>query len=203
MKNFVIITLLLYAQLSQCIHEKYVQRLCNNVCKAIRSRNKSEAKLYVKRLAKLNPPKNLIKYYFESTGDEEGYFHDAISMGATETVKTLIRLGIDVNTRSIRYTRRPLHEAALSGQYEIAKLLIKNGAKIDCYTADGKTPLIYACIYCNKNIAMLLIKHGAQIPRNISEIVRAEHKNLSRYSWFDKQAADKFLTWLDKFLSVY
>jgi len=55
-------------------------------------------------------------------------FCKLIQMGDFETVKSLIEDGIDVNKKSTGLT--PLMFAARHNKVEIAKLLIKNGAKL-------------------------------------------------------------------------
>jgi ankyrin repeat protein len=63
-----------------------------------------------------------------------------------------------------------LHEAALYGQYDIAKFLLENGADVDARNPRGETPLFYAegglimgpnVTTEHKRVAELLRNHGA------------------------------------------
>jgi ankyrin repeat protein len=59
------------------------------------------------------------------------------------------------------YTKRnPLHIAALNGNYEIAKFLIKLRININEIDDSKNTPLNYACIGKHRSIAMLLRDNG-------------------------------------------
>ena len=51
--------------------------------------------------------------------------HDAAGENNLESVRRMLALGLDVNAMT---SRTPLHEAALHGHIEMAKLLIENGA---------------------------------------------------------------------------
>ncbi len=72
--------------------------------------------------------------------------------------KELVELGADVNAKR-GHARTPLHDAAESGQTEIANLLIEHGADIHAQDGDGKTPLALSHSY---DLRELLKKHGAK-----------------------------------------
>ena len=62
-----------------------------------------------------------------------------------------------------------LHQACGSeGSYEIAKLLIKNGANINIKSSKGQTPLQIACQTFSKDCVRLLLSAGADI--NITDV---------------------------------
>lgn len=69
-------------------------------------------------------------------------FCASIAKGDIDTVKTLIKLGEDVNKRSNGMT--PLMYAAKFNRVEILKLLIANGADLDKKSAKGLTAQKYA-----------------------------------------------------------
>ena len=78
-------------------------------------------------------------------------------------VELLIKAGADVNLKNGN-TCTPLMEAAYSGLYSVAKLLITNGADVNARTySDGKTSLIKASKYGYCDIAELLIENGADL----------------------------------------
>ena len=53
--------------------------------------------------------------------------------------------------------------AAVNGNADVAKLLIKNDAAIDSCDVDGKTALMIAVINGHQNLVELLLKHEADI----------------------------------------
>ena len=65
-----------------------------------------------------------------------------------------------VNERTQSYLT-PLHFAALGKYPQVAKLLIKNGAKIQLRDVTGATPLHYAVHSGNLPVILLLLKEGA------------------------------------------
>ncbi len=78
-------------------------------------------------------------------------------------VNVLLTCGADANTNSSIYGRTPLHEAAYTGNIEMAKLLIEHGAEINIADKDGKTPLHEAAGRGKLEVAKLLIEHGADV----------------------------------------
>jgi len=84
---------------------------------------------------------------------------DAIESGDTDTAKTLIEKGADVNAR-YDYSETPLIVSVLSNK-EIVELLISKGADINAENEFGETALYKAITFGKKKIAELLIKEGA------------------------------------------
>lgn len=102
--------------------------------------------------------------------------------GDINEVINLIQTGADVNVKDGRgYT--PLHMAAMQdvGQgninfvtgkteppddkaietnFEIAKLLIENGANVNVKDNEGDTPLFHARRHLNFKVASLIVEHG-------------------------------------------
>ena len=78
-------------------------------------------------------------------------------------VKKLLLKGVDVNSRdSSGYTA--LHYASRNEFFEMVKILIDNGACVDCVTkAGGDSPLHRSTYIGNLKITEFLIKSGASI----------------------------------------
>lgn len=65
-----------------------------------------------------------------------------------------------------------LHQAVVSDNYDLTKLLLTRSAEVDCLNAKGQTPLMLAALQGNVPIAQLLIARGAQPDRR-------DHKQLN------------------------
>ena len=94
----------------------------------------------------------------DTYGDKTPPLHLAVFRGETETVKTLIENGEDVNAYG--EGGAPLHEAKNAG---IAQILIDNGADVNARRELGDTPLLSAVWNGKKDIVKILIDHGADI----------------------------------------
>lgn len=82
----------------------------------------------------------LKKFINVRSHEKDTPLHLAAQAGYEETVKTLIKLGADIN--ALTDTKQtPLHLAAISGQCCIVEHLINNGAKIDVFDKQQMTPL--------------------------------------------------------------
>jgi len=79
---------------------------------------------------------------------------------SVEIVEKLLAKGADVNAKSPRQGRTPLHEAVDAGRYKTARLLIAAGANVNATDYEGNTPLSEAPV--NSEIFNLLRKHGAK-----------------------------------------
>lgn len=66
-----------------------------------------------------------------------------------------------VNERQPSSGSTPLSIAALHGQLEIAKVLLRRGAKVSGSNRDGNTPLHVAAFLCREDIVKLLLENGA------------------------------------------
>ena len=53
----------------------------------------------------------------------------------------------------------PLHLAAFSGSYHVAKLLIENGADVTVCNCDARTCLDFAIEGEHEDVAMIIVKH--------------------------------------------
>src|SRR5665648_183593 len=79
----------------------------------------------------------------------ETALHFAALFNKEKAVAALIEMKADVNATTTNQQMpqpamargRPMHSAALRGNYNIIKLLIEAKAKVDCYDEVGDTPL--------------------------------------------------------------
>ena len=116
---------------------------------------------------------------------------DAVQRGNIEAIKQHLASGANVNLKN-EGGSTPLIEASRKGYKEIAKLLIENGADVNCkleYTTDiesieGWTSLHVAAAKGHKVIAELLIIKGADVnamddtirsPLDWAQIIRVQH----------------------------
>ena len=92
----------------------------------------------------------------------------AISSGNLDSVKRALGRGARrINERQPRGGSTPLSTAALHGRLEIAKYLIRRGAKVANTNNDGNTPLHVAAFLCRSEIVQLLLdKGGSALTKN-------------------------------------
>lgn len=83
--------------------------------------------------------------------------------GKLDEVRTLIKQGADVNSKSIIHGESVLMTASLYGYNEIVKTLIDNGADINVKNNDGWNPLINAAYNGHNDVVNTLIDNGADI----------------------------------------
>ena len=130
--------------------------------------------------------------------------YDAVQRGNIEAIKQHLASGTNVNLKNDGGST-PLIEASRKGHKEIAKLLIENGADVNCkleYTTDiesieGWTSLHVAAAKGHKVIAELLIIKGADVnamddtrrsPLDWAQIIRVQHSKKIKDS--KKEIAD-------------
>jgi GA-binding protein transcription factor beta len=65
-----------------------------------------------------------------------------------------------VNAKTLK-GQTPLHYAAFYNHFEVAALLIENGARADARNSFDATPLHYAVFNLNVELVKLLLKKGA------------------------------------------
>jgi len=87
---------------------------------------------------------------------------DASLQGDINSVRGLLKMGADVNTVGIFYSR-PLHLASSSNRDlpELVALLIKEGAKLNPQNSAGQTPLHLAVDYGRTDSIKILLDSGA------------------------------------------
>ena len=74
----------------------------------------------------------------------------------TAIVSMLLEKGANPNLASVTYRRTPLHQAVLSQDQALIKLLLQYGARIDAKNSDGESPLDLARKLKNARIVELL-----------------------------------------------
>ena len=98
--------------------------------------------------------------------DAEGYSALAHAIFGRHTAATQALISdcaADVNLQAGPANFSALHWAARHGLYDIAAVLVANGANVDARAEDGTTPLITAVLSGSTETALLLLRAGAQI----------------------------------------
>jgi 26S proteasome non-ATPase regulatory subunit 10 len=86
----------------------------------------------------------------------------AISRAHTDTIKSLIAHGEDINALNIR-GHAPIHLATAKGNRDVVKLLLENGADVNVAgTESGCTSLHYAASLGYVDLCELLVRYGAE-----------------------------------------
>jgi ankyrin repeat protein len=104
-------------------------------------------------------------------------------------IQTLLDHGADPNTADTRY-RPPVAlvlDVMQSQDFDIAKLLVERGARLDCRDHVGKTPLHWAAYYGNGDMIRLLLARGASLdaqddlgrtPLRMAQIANRRHATM-------------------------
>jgi ankyrin repeat protein len=87
--------------------------------------------------------------------------HLAAHFGLLRTVKRLLRT--EATDRRDTAGRTPLHWAARKGHFQVAKLLLENGAEVDALDNVNATSLHLACRYGHHDFVSVLIDHGSNV----------------------------------------
>ncbi len=107
-------------------------------------------------------------------------FMEAATTGSIGTIKTMLKLGIDVSVKAGDGSTA-LHCAAKAGQLDMVRYLVEQGAQVDFHNDKGRTPLHEASLVNNEPGFVLLIDHGAVVsPDLIGDIIKAGHIDLLR-----------------------
>lgn len=96
----------------------------------------------------------------DTYGDKTPPLHLAVFRGETETVKTLIENGEDVNYFWVQHRYTPLEFATILGDLDIMRLLLDNGANPD-RLVDGYLDMPALRYADDVEIAQLLLDRGA------------------------------------------
>jgi len=102
---------------------------------------------------------NFRAYLNEENNRNDATLRKACLNGDIRKVKRLIKSGTNVNAKGINdYT--PLYFACRTGNMEIIKLLMDNGAKdsVNVVADQGNSPMMWAEEYKNKEMMDLLTK---------------------------------------------
>src|SRR2546423_3697903 len=111
----------------------------------------------LRRLLDNNP--TLIKAY-----SPDGWTALHLNFGNLEVVKLLLDSGADINAVSKNeFTATPLQGAAAFQKLDLAAILIKRGANVNCHGEGGGTPLHEVAGNGQIEFAKLLLDYGAEI----------------------------------------
>jgi ankyrin repeat protein len=83
---------------------------------------------------------------------------EAARTGRTGEVRTLLQHGANPNIRDEKDAWTPLMMAALSGHWDVAKVLLKAGARLDILNCGDSSVLLYAVKSGDVNIVRQLLK---------------------------------------------
>jgi ankyrin repeat protein len=84
----------------------------------------------------------------------------AASRGQLETVRSLVRSGVNVDARS-KYGNTPLMRAAYKGYVRVAEFLLDNGAYVNAQNMHGNTPLLVTVGAGHSEMVEFLLRRGA------------------------------------------
>ena len=104
------------------------------------------------------------KYVFkEDILLDETKLQIAAGQNNTDEVRSLISSGmVNINCMD-QYQCTPLHEAAISGKANVAKLLLDIGAEPNATDQFERTPLLDAATAGHQEVAQILIESGAEL----------------------------------------
>ncbi|MCG7874406.1 MAG: ankyrin repeat domain-containing protein [Candidatus Thiodiazotropha lotti] len=101
-------------------------------------------------------PEQIDSYTYFGSQTWLGY---AAQIGKLESIKTLIEIGLNINTGDKRDGRKPVCSAAANSHYRVVEFLLKNGAILDT-TLSIQNPLFASIIGRSPRIARLLLEAG-------------------------------------------
>ena len=93
----------------------------------------------------------------------ESLLHAAVSYGAAECVRILIKAGADVNAQTALYQESPLHVAIQEGFFDIFFDLIRNNADVESQNCEGEGPLFTAVKYDRVEMFRVLVRKGSDV----------------------------------------
>ena len=125
----------------------------NQLLHAIESRDIDWAQRIAKDVADLNAPRILGK----------SFLRHACDVGDRQMCGLLVRCGSDPNEFNGKHRYTLLHNAAASGNYGSASILLSLGADANARTSFLATPLHFAAKLGLEYLAVRLLEHGADI----------------------------------------
>jgi hypothetical protein len=87
----------------------------------------------------------------------------AAATGNRAEMTRLLAAGMSVNARQPGSGSTPLNMAAVFGQTDVAKLLLKKGADVSIANRDGNTALHIASFFAYEELVELLLEKGASV----------------------------------------
>lgn len=153
------------------LHSHNPQKLMNAECPQPNQETNYDTPLHAAvRNHQIPATKNLLSNTLINVNSRNSYgdtaLHIAISTNNLQLVKILLKhRKIDLNIKN-RDGNTPLHIAAQNGHFPTLDLLIKAGAKIDCWNEDGNTPLHLAALNKHESIIKMLQTHHATESNN-------------------------------------
>jgi len=136
--------------------------------------------------------------------------HYAAFCGRKKAVERLIAKGKDVNVKTKIGGWTPLHEVAVSGYTDIAKVLLENGAVYTAVDAFGRTPLYLAAFCGHKELVELLITTGADVNAQdtegrtpLSAVMHEAPKVTPKYGRYKKPSGEKRLKEIAELLRTH
>jgi ankyrin repeat protein len=95
--------------------------------------------------------------------------HEASAIGDVDTILSLIKRGIQVDSWDGGSCRTALHYAVICGRTKVVNSLLKYGAYIGAKDTSRCTPLHYAFKNKHYELAELLIEHGVDVNLSVNE----------------------------------
>jgi serine/threonine-protein phosphatase 6 regulatory ankyrin repeat subunit B len=114
-----------------------------------------------------------------SDGFYKGYtpLHFASEYGRIDTVQLLLDLGANIQIKN-NDQQNLLHHVGITGQYEVAKLLLSKSLPINAMDDYDATPLFYAVIYENSRVENLYRDNRGRLIINDKAEEETPHKSM-------------------------
>lgn len=93
--------------------------------------------------------------------NKQSALNKAASDGDLDAARELLQRKADINGREPESGGTAIGNAALHGELEFVKFLLRRGAKVDAQNRDGNTALHIAAFMCERDIVELLLEKGA------------------------------------------
>ena len=106
---------------------------------------------------------------------DSSLLHDAASDGDYDICLAFIEEGVNVNSTHGDRNYTPLHLASLNGSLDVVKILLDNGAVMECKDKIEFTPLIRAAAQGHLPVVKLLVERGARLDATQCNGFRAIH----------------------------
>jgi ankyrin repeat protein len=104
------------------------------------------------------------KRFYELKPNDFAYLHMAVIKGHVKLTELLLQHNPAlINEKHSKTGCTVLHIAVQSGNHELVRLLLKNGADISARDKQGSTPLHYAAHKNDRELVRILLQHGAKV----------------------------------------